>query len=1502
MEYYINHAHQHTSDEYSTISSATGSSNITMEEALFSHISSDSRSEITAYSSESLKIAVRAQSPGRSNPTPSDVGQYQIVDLEIPERTENIAALPKIIFDQHLSTATKSNYERYFCNMYTQALYYLSPKNKGYSPAHAFHFFETTAVQGNQVYADLNDRTRMLISFAQYRAGRMLYEAEYTEEDDTYGHHQQQGLIYLLDSKKNGNAHASYILGVYAQECGDLDRACQLYYEASKAGILDAKVSFGITVLHRHVRSFQIEDAISALIEASNKDHSFASLTLALYYDREQQFQTAMKYCQRVKMSPANPIYGFTKYVIGIIHLKAGNDDAAFQYIAESAEVAHEDGHGAWACLALRKLGVLFLLGVGTPKNPVNAFRWIKKASDRGDEAASIILGQMYTSGLGCPVDRVSAVSLFERHRNNVAAKLSLGLLMMKFNPEYAYQEFLSIINFKSTPYDEENWDMQSIKCEAAVRIAIWTFNGIGGVKRDPHEAVLLLKNLSDQRNYTGAHYWLAWAYLEGVKDQDGSMIVIKNPSKAFEYFLKGAKKNDVKCLYQVGRMVQSGIHEHPQYQKQDAFQFFLKAAQLNHVESQTQVGIYYFNGLAPVCHNLDKAFEYFSLAARHNNTEAILYLADYLVKNYTKNHNINVLQIYHELNRAAAAKNPIAYRMLALVVNSGVDLSVTYESILKKTGDQELWAIYQSSKQEAYNVEFRFALRCLWKALELGDHKSGQHLCKLFPKMPEDDVVKTIYVFIASEGPIPGKMSLALAQFLVVCGKKSLALKKYLEVADYQGLSTTAGWSACLEAAKLILVEKQGKARSKSLIFSYLQAMVKYNGKELFLPYFLLEISIRTKLIKSYYASYQDSKLEEQLNGLDALLNGLPSNKQMNESKAELLYYQGLLSLHNANVSNNREIARAYLSESKKLGHILACLELGYLYATMEDEEELADACFFEVEESRSTPINFQGRLAESMVLVRPQKFKNPAEDYPKEFRQMKLAAAITYSLFDMERQAVDWLREISDQPLAQILLLYYKMKEPSNQTAKAIQILSNLMAPFETDHTLDYNARMILSYGQFRLGQCFELGHSVSVDEAAAAEYYNKACAFLKSNEMYEKLAEISEKNGSHNATDLFPTLYNAAHNNKDATFKLAQYYESQATNNSLEKAISHYRKAADLGHAEACYRYAKYRIKKTMETTIRQEGTAASSKIAADYLRLAASKNHDSAFYELGMLELKAGMYEEAIDDLKEADFLNCSEASYQLGELYSTGFIGTIQSQVTFKINQNYETAYDYFMHAYQNNPMHLLTIIKLGSFYEQGLYKKQDLAKAKQWYMKALSLRKDDGIAEYALGCLEETNIELSGLAPTNALRKTAYEWFTKSYALGNRDAKFKIGVYLLHGWVDPHGTETEKRGLEILIEENNDSELKAMIVLAKYFEKKGEYQIAFDYWRNAEMLEDPEALEYIGKCYEEGLLGQEINLEEATSYKQRAIEARKHAKETQCSVMGFKSDYSDERN
>ncbi|KAI9268738.1 hypothetical protein BY458DRAFT_511394 [Sporodiniella umbellata] len=1528
-QYYINEVEKHLSDsidsidEYSALSSATSlSSNITLEEALFSHISSDATSEATtACTSDRPKIALSHDTSNRHS--------YHIADLESSLAASTFTSF-NIIFDPSLSPTYD---EHYFCHLYTQALYYLSVRNPGYSPAYAFECFETIALQGSKVYPDLNNRTRLLISFAQYRAGRMLYEADYRAEEDRYCRHQQQGLVYLLESKKNGNPYASYTLGSYAQEHGDLDRASWLYSLASRDGLVHAKVSFGILVLYRLPNQERLQEAIFALTEAACQGHSIASLALALYYYKEQDYPLSMKYIQCVHLPLKSPIYGLSQYVMGIIYLKAGDKANAFQSIAKASESSLE-ANPAIVRLALRKRGVLTLLGVGVTKDPCLAFRWLEASSQAGDETASIILGQMYMMGLGCCVDRAQAAGLFERYKNNMAAKLSLGLLMMKFNPDYAYQEFLSVIQLDCTSQDEQNWNISSIKCEAAVYLAIWTFNGIGGAPRNPSEAMTLLHTLADQRHYPGAYYWIGSAYLEGFQSKEPTGSVSKDHVKAFQYFLKGCKQGNVRCLHQAGLMLQNGFHKHPDYQAHDAFRFFSQAAQLHHVVSQTQVGIYYFNGLAPVQRDLDKAFEYFSLAAKHNDTEAILYLADYLIQ--LTSHPVSVSQVYQELNRAASALHPVAYRMLAMVIDRDQDITKVYVPILENSTDKTLWTLYKTCCLESDQPQLQFSLQCLWKALALGDHKAGQHLSKFLVKMTEDDIKKTLLVFSQSEGLIPEKISIAMAQFLSACHKKALSLKKYLEVAYYNDLRTSSGWHSRLEAAKLVLLENQGKARTKSLIFSYLQSMTKANKKDLFLVYFLLgkcyeneichgckkteaikfyekalyhkeksdqpvnvliEAEIRLKFVKHFYDLYQDLKTEEHLNILECLLEEIPENEKSKEEKAELFYYKGLLALHSSHISSNVEKSVYYLSQSSNLGKILARLELGYVYSLMEGREELADACFFDVEENQNTPINFQGRVAESMILVRPQKIKNALEDYPKEFLQMKFAAAITYSLFNLERQAMNWLEEIRNEPLAQILILYYKMKHPEHRTAKNIQSISGLMMPFEIDYALDYNTRMVMSYGQFRLGQCFELGHGVAMDESMAVEYYNKACAFLKNNEMYEKLAELSEKNSTH-PMDLFPILYNAAHNNKEATFKLAQYYESQNTNDSIEKAIAHFHKAANLGHVESCYCYAKNQLKKA-NGTLSQEGTTIGLKSIASYLRLSANRNHGPSLYELGILEMKMGMFEDGVEDLNEADFLNHSDASYQLGELHLSGFIGVIQNQVTFKINQNYETSFKFFMRAYQNNSESTESMIKLGQFYEQGNYKCQNLAKARQWYMKALSFNQCDGVAEYALGCLEETNLEISGLSPTNALRKCPYDWFEKSYALGNRDGKFKVGLYLLHEWTESSDHASKTKGLQMLIEENNNSELRAMIALAKYFEKNGDNPKAFDYWRNAELLEDPEALEHIGRCYEEGLLGQTVSYEKANVYKRRAIEARKHAKETQCSVAGFKSDYSD---
>lgn len=83
--------------------------------------------------------------------------------------------------------------------------------------------------------------------------------------------------------------------------------------------------------------------------------------------------------------------------------------------------------------------------------------------------------------------------------------------------------------------------------------------------------------------------------------------------------------------------------------------------------------------------------------------------------------------------------------------------------------------------------------------------------------------------------------MSIALAHFLKAAKNKSYALKKFIAAAKANDVTKSTGWSARLEAAKLILNEGQGKARSKVMIFEWLSEMIGYNGKNLFIPFILL-------------------------------------------------------------------------------------------------------------------------------------------------------------------------------------------------------------------------------------------------------------------------------------------------------------------------------------------------------------------------------------------------------------------------------------------------------------------------------------------------------------------------------------------------------------------------------------------------------------------------------------------------------------------------------------
>jgi hypothetical protein len=105
----------------------------------------------------------------------------------------------------------------------------------------------------------------------------------------------------------------------------------------------------------------------------------------------------------------------------------------------------------------------------------------------------------------------------------------------------------------------------------------------------------------------------------------------------------------------------------------------------------------------------------------------------------------------------------------------------------------------------------------------------------------------------------LPLRMSIAFAQFLKASKHKSNALTKFIEVASYNEVTTSIGWSSRLEAAKLILNEGQGKARSKAKVFQWLNEMTSFNGKNLFVPLILLGKYSNTPYLFFFFSHAQN-------------------------------------------------------------------------------------------------------------------------------------------------------------------------------------------------------------------------------------------------------------------------------------------------------------------------------------------------------------------------------------------------------------------------------------------------------------------------------------------------------------------------------------------------------------------------------------------------------------------------------------------------------------------
>ncbi|KAI8988783.1 hypothetical protein BDB01DRAFT_719115 [Pilobolus umbonatus] len=1504
-------------DEYCTITSSTISSALSLENALFSNISSDIQSEITVFSNIPKIEDINVQYQGSTQN-----GQLSI--------SSNGLSSP--LFDRHIDTpyivATGSDathvtdlenqkhWEKYLCKLYHQALYHLSPTSATHTNrVLALDYFLLIAAKGEALYKSLTKQSQVLVSFAQYRAGHMLI-------DDA--HKVEEGMTYLQKSSLNGNNQAKFMLGVYEEQNGNLSNAIELFYQAALTGVVSAKISLARILLFTKLPTGLMdkydswkEKCISMLNELSLQKNTTASITLALYYDNKNQIEKAIEYCRDVIVGSNSPICGITNYVMGIIHLKGGPKYAedAFRYIQRSASIIYtNNGTESKSLIALRKLGIFYLNGIGTKVDPDKAFDCICEAANYEDEESKIILAQLYLQGTGCQPNREVALNILNTCKYSIAAKLSRGLLIKSINQVEALKEFNAVLNYEIMSNQPYHWNTQLIKQEAFLQISLLTYDGLGGLSQDRELAYRNLKELSDEHNYNEAHYHLGMIHLKGISNSKNTVVLPPNKDEAFRYFLKGADAGKINCFYRIGQMLQNGYYN-THFKKEMAFKYFEKAASQGHTPSQTQMGIYYFHGNFPVKKDLELAFHYFSSAAKKNDTFAYLYLADYLIHKRYSLGELNTNQILKEVCDIATSESSnvkeksAAYRLLALIIENGIPP----EYIFKFNRHNDLVSLYEDAKRQAndsYSVKFRFSLNCLWKAVELSDHLSGNYLCDFYIKMTKDDRIQTLNILKKYENHGLGKMSIVLAKYLYVSNERVSAMKKYMEIALQNRLNTSVGWKSAIEAAKLVIDEGIGKATSKHEVFRWLNEMIRLDDSNvLFMPYALLakcheltlcqncdvklstvyyekslkhkstdsllELKIRMNLLKTYYEAFDDEQLKHMINTVYSLIDGIGSAVDTRSFQASLYYYQGLYLLHNdSHYSKDINSVVGLLCRSSQMGNILAEQELGYIYGTVKDKENEANEHFENVHKSSKTPIILKGNGVEAEVLTRRNHHRT-AQDYNKDIERMKMAAVLTYTEYHMERQALDWLKEVAYDPLAQIMMLYYKMKKPPERTAANFHRLFNLVSQVDTKENIEHNGRKVLSYGYFSLGQCVEEGRGVDQDDMLAYQYYEKASTFFGTYETYQRMANIAKRSRGYFSQNLLTILINAARINADASFQLAEYYEQQPlTEANIKNSQNYYYKASQNGHPEACYRYAKNFLHQIEKTDI--YGTKNSTK-AIKFLNIAASKNHGPAYYELGIRKLKVGLFEEGVDDLKEADFLNCHEASFKLGELYYNGSNGYVMGNLLYKVAVSYSTSYMYFKRAVDNG--NVMAMLKLGHFYEHGVHVTQNLSTAQEWYKQAYLTKKcPEGAAEYALGCLEETATESAKPTLISQHRSTAFQWFQKALEANNQSAKFKIGYYWLNQWVN---TGSQEQGLSLLIEASDNSDIKAMNALSVYYEERGMYDEAFDNLLKAESLCDPEAIDRIADCYVKGLLGREIDLAKASELRQRAADFRK---------------------
>ena len=428
-----------------------------------------------------------------------------------------------------------------------------------------------------------------------------------------------------------------------------------------------------------------------------------------------------------------------------------------------------------------------------------------------------------------------------------------------------------------------------------------------------------------------------------------------------------------------------------------------------------------------------------------------------------------------------------------------------------------------------------------------------------------------------------------------------------------------------------------------------------------------------------------------------------------------------------------------------------------------------------------------------------------------------------------------------------------------------------------------------------------CFYLGYLMTQnetdeDDAEAAAWYEKAIEKGMTEARFKLAVMYEEGQGVAQDYEKAISLYTQQADEPDAfaMMELGRIYENGecGQKKDLEEALKWYKQAANHG-AElpnnegyvGCQRVLQAMYELAEDYRDGSNGAEKNEEEAIRYFKLLAED--ESAGEDLVKKSCTSLGKMLANNTTKEddAEAVSWYEKAAEKGDLEGTVCLGTMY-QKGQGVAQDYEKAAELYRQAADGGNAD--GINKLAGMYRFGQGVTQDSEKAVELYNQVINKGSIDALN--SLGAMYEW-----GSAGTTDYAK-ALELYQQAADGGCADALKNLGGMYEQGWGVSQdyekAAELYQKAAELFQKDADNGDAVAMYSLGGMYEKgRGiaqDNQKALELYHQAAERENAEAMNWLGHIYEEGGLGQQINLEEALKWYRLAAE--KHYSGAQESV------------